>query len=586
ASTLGGIIKIVSKKPDLTAFSGDVSISGVTVDDGASGYSTRGSVNVPLIQGLLAARVSLYDREDPGYVDNVLTGQSNINLDHAYGGRLSLRYQPMDKLIFDLTGLIQKLNAAGGTTEWLDPNTLRPIYGYAKYSTLGNTTASMQLSLFSLSANYDTGWGTLTNSLGSAHSFNDLEHLATTAELGPVLLPLFHLTSPPIAVEGNNTIPESTKTTDELRFTSIRMNHFLGQAGLYYTHETVGFGTNLGLIQYPGATPLPAPFNPILNAVQDGTYREYAGFGDLTYYITDDLDATAGIRYSHNEQTSTNGESGILANSALQTFRFSASDESYLFDLRYRVSPQLSTYLRAASAYRPGGPQTISLPGLPTSFGPDTDWNYEVGAKGLWLDGRLNANLAVYYIDWRNIQLTTTYKDIAQITGNSGDAKSEGVEFSGSYEPVRGLVFGANAAFDEAVMTAANPANTAGARVGDPLPYVPKWSGALTGDYSFPLAPDVKGGLGASWTYTDWRYSAFSENTTNPRTVLPSYPLLGLRGHVDWNQYNLALNVDNVANKQTFTNITYQQSFPGQTVPGLAYPLQPRTVRLTLSMKF
>ncbi|MGH8211510.1 MAG: TonB-dependent receptor plug domain-containing protein, partial [Steroidobacteraceae bacterium] len=65
ASTLGGIIKIVSKKPDLTTFSGDVSVGGVTVGDGGPGYSARGAVNIPLIQNVLAARLSAYDREDP-----------------------------------------------------------------------------------------------------------------------------------------------------------------------------------------------------------------------------------------------------------------------------------------------------------------------------------------------------------------------------------------------------------------------------------------------------------------------------------------------------------------------------------------
>ncbi|MGH8211112.1 MAG: TonB-dependent receptor plug domain-containing protein, partial [Steroidobacteraceae bacterium] len=129
ASTLGGIIKIVTKKPDLTTFSGDASVGGVTVDGGGTGYSTRGSVNIPLIQGLLAARVSAYDREDPGFTDNVFTGQTNVNLDHAHGGRLSLRYEPTQQLTIDLTGLIQQLYSRGGALEYLNPVTLQPIYG-------------------------------------------------------------------------------------------------------------------------------------------------------------------------------------------------------------------------------------------------------------------------------------------------------------------------------------------------------------------------------------------------------------------------------------------------------------------------
>ncbi|MGH8209554.1 MAG: TonB-dependent receptor, partial [Steroidobacteraceae bacterium] len=497
---------------------------------------------------------------------------------------LSLRYVPTEKLILDLTGLTQQLHSLGDTLELLDQHTLRPIYGYDKYSAFSNDTTTTQLTVFSLNANYDTGWGTLTNSVGFARFFADYTPFDFTPTFGPLLARL-HLTSPPIALEGVNTIPESKKTTEELRFTSIRMNNFLWQVGLFYTHEDVAEPHTLVAVNYPSGALLPAPLNPLLANQQSGTYREYAGFGDLTYYFTEALDATVGTRYSHNQQQAVDSSTGRLGTGTTVPLSSSASDESYLFDLRYRASQQLSTYLRAASAYRPGGPQTVIAPGLPTTFGPDTDWNYEIGAKGLWLDNTLSTNLAVYYIDWRNIQIATTYST-STITGNGGNAKSEGVEFDGSYEPVRGLVFGANASYDEAVMTSINPANVAGARVGDPLPYTPKWSGALTGDYRLPLAREVNGGVGASWAYTGLRYNTFSADPLNTRVVIPSYPLLDLRAHADWNQYNLALSVDNVANKQTFTNVTFRRLFPGEVVPGFASPLQPRTVRLTLNVNF
>ncbi|MGH8210411.1 MAG: TonB-dependent receptor, partial [Steroidobacteraceae bacterium] len=432
-----------------------------------------------------------------------------------------------------------------------------------------------------MAANYDTGWGTLTNSLGFARSTLDEQNIAFTPAFAPFVLPLLGLTSPPIALPGRQ-FPQSKKTTDELRFTSIRMNRFLWQAGLFYTDESVAFPETLTAVSYPGAVPLPAPINPLLLATRSGSYREYAEFADVTYYLTDALDATAGARYSYNRQTAVDTSAGPLGGAGGNISQHSSSsDASYLFDVRYRVSQQLSTYLRVASAYRPGGPVTVIAPGVPTTFGPDTDWDYEVGAKGRWLDGGLNANLAVYYIDWRNIQTNNTYEGVYVITGNGGNAKSEGVEFDGSYEPVRGLVFGANASYDEAVLTSANPLNTAGARVGDPLPFTPKWSGALTGDYNFPLTPDVKGGVGASWSYTSFRYNAFSHDPTNTREVIPAYPLFGVRGHVDWNRTSLALNIDNVANKQTFTDITFIRVVPGEPVPGYGIPLQPRTYRLT-----
>ncbi|MGH8209679.1 MAG: TonB-dependent receptor plug domain-containing protein, partial [Steroidobacteraceae bacterium] len=72
ASTLGGLIKYVYKKPNLNTFGGDVGVSGAAVT-GDVGYGVRGSVNLPIIPSVLAMRVSGYDRQDPGFTDNVNT---------------------------------------------------------------------------------------------------------------------------------------------------------------------------------------------------------------------------------------------------------------------------------------------------------------------------------------------------------------------------------------------------------------------------------------------------------------------------------------------------------------------------------
>lgn len=589
ASTLGGLIKIVSKKPDLTTFGGNISASGVSVSDGDSGYSARAAVNIPLIQDTLAARLSGYYRDDPGYTDNVdpISGADDINSAEAYGARLSLRYAPTENLDFNLTGLIQKLESPGNTFEFLDQQTLQPIYGDAKYSSLSNTTTQTQLTVFSLTASYDTGWGTLTNASGYGRFYAHYEHFPFTTAFAPIL-PMFRLTSPPVAIEGVRTIPQTQKLSNELRFTSIRMNDFVWQGGLFYTDEDVDQPRGLVLVSYPGGALVPAPFNPLLVASQAGTYREYAGFGNLTYYFTEALDATVGVRYSHNDQDAVNTQAGALAppgGAGNVSASSTDSDVNYLFDMRWRASEQLSTYLRAASAYRPGGPQTVVAPGAANTFGPDTAWNYEVGAKGRWLEGRLNANLAVYYIDWSDIQIGTIVGSTV-ITDNGGDAKSEGVEFDGAFEPVRGLIFGANASFNETEITAVNPTNTAGARIGDPLPYTPKWSGAFTGDYRFPIGPNVQGGVGASWAYKGERFNSFSGDLNNTRVVLPSYSVVGFRGYVGWSQYSLTLNVDNAANKRTFSNVTFRRLAPGQPVPGFGYPIQPRTYRLTLNVNF
>jgi outer membrane receptor protein involved in Fe transport len=64
--------------------------------------------------------------------------------------------------------------------------------------------------------------------------------------------------------------------------------------------------------------------------------------------------------------------------------------------------------------------------------GADTDkiQNYEVGAKGTWLDGRVTTNLAAYLIDWSDIQVQANrVSDSVQFATNIGEARSKGFEF-------------------------------------------------------------------------------------------------------------------------------------------------------------
>ena len=95
AGSLGGLLKYVTAEPDPTHLFGRVQVDGSTVDGGDQGYAVRGAVNAP-INDKLALRVSGYTREDPGYVDDVLTGEDDFNDFRVYGGRAALGWQVSD----------------------------------------------------------------------------------------------------------------------------------------------------------------------------------------------------------------------------------------------------------------------------------------------------------------------------------------------------------------------------------------------------------------------------------------------------------------------------------------------------------
>ncbi len=86
ASTMGGLIKYVLKDPDLDTFSGRIGgdLFGVENASGVGG-GVRGEINAPVIKDQLALRLSAYDENTPGYIDNAITGQKGDNALRQYG---------------------------------------------------------------------------------------------------------------------------------------------------------------------------------------------------------------------------------------------------------------------------------------------------------------------------------------------------------------------------------------------------------------------------------------------------------------------------------------------------------------------
>jgi iron complex outermembrane recepter protein len=133
ASSIGGLLKFVTIDPTTREFSGRVTAGLSKIAGGNDvGYNIRGSINAPLTDSL-AVRASAFRSSDPGYVDNVLTGQPDVNRRNSDGGRVSLLWQPLDAFSIKLSGLIQ--DSTRGGSEDVD----RTLGGQLAQSTLRGT---------------------------------------------------------------------------------------------------------------------------------------------------------------------------------------------------------------------------------------------------------------------------------------------------------------------------------------------------------------------------------------------------------------------------------------------------------------
>jgi outer membrane receptor protein involved in Fe transport len=237
------------------------------------------------------------------------------------------------------------------------------------------------------------------------------------------------------------------------------------------------------------------------------------------------------------------------------------------------------TYARFASGYRAGGINTsAAVFDLPLSFGPDKSQSYEIGVKGQWLDQKLFLDASVYYIDWKDIQLSV-YKEntIQAFVANAGQAKSQGVELSLEARPLHGLAIKAVASYDDAVLTAPFPAESVvQGDKGNRLPQSSRFSGYLSVDQDFPLGA-LTGFLGASLSYVGDRIDNFT--STGARSRFPGYAKVDVRAGGRYGDWKFSLFANNVTDRVTPLGLDPNN-------PVAIFYLEPRTVGLSIAKDF
>lgn len=246
------------------------------------------------------------------------------------------------------------------------------------------------------------------------------------------------------------------KFTAEARLVSERLGRFEFLAGLFYTDESNTYRANLFIADSTG-TPLASPFDVLVRTTTSSDYKELAGYGNLTFYFTDNFDVTGGIRVARNEQKAqTGGPNSVVfyRPRAIANFEFEDTVTTWLGTVRWRPTPDISTFLRAASGFRPGGPQNNPAPppGAQTTIRPDSVWNYEAGVRATVLEGTFNINASIYRIDWTDIQLQGLFNNIV-LQANGGAARVDGAEMEVVARPVTGLTLAANAGYTNARIT-------------------------------------------------------------------------------------------------------------------------------------
>jgi len=98
----------------------------------------------------------------------------------------------------------------------------------------------------------------------------------------------------------------------------------------------------------------------------------------------------------------------------------------------YKPSEETLIFGKISRGYKAGGFPLGTK--QPTPFDPEYVWSYEAGWKQLWLDSRFNTNLAAYYYDYTDMQVTVAHFNPVTGVGipqveNAEGATNWGIEF-------------------------------------------------------------------------------------------------------------------------------------------------------------
>lgn len=602
ASTLGGLIKYVTNAPVIGEVEARVRGAVEDTKGGEMSYHGNAVVNVPLGQ-TLALRASGFYHNIGGWIDSIGTtatdgfdytlasdNQSDINDSLSYGGRASLLFKPSETFDIRLTGFLQNIRADAPSTVESDPNTLRTLYGRQSQSQFSPEFTNIDYRLYNGLINADLGFATLTSSTSYSTQRQRLRDDGTFNLSGIVQALLGAPANDFVLDQRTNT----RKFTQEVRLAGSLADSFDWLIGGYYNDEKGELFQDYVAFEPGTTTPLVFPFE--LGRVDlVSKYKEYAAFANGTVRLTNHFEIDLGGRYSHNKQTASQDAGGVLAGNVPVNTDLSSSDDVFTYSVapKFILNDRASIYARVAKGYRPGGPNVIAPnapAGTPSSFDPDTVVSYEVGFKGETPDRTFALDLALFHIDWDDIQLLTVINGFG-VNTNGSSATSDGLEFTATMRPTTGLAVSLNGAYTDAKLEEDAP-ELVGGRKGDRLPFTPEYAVSLNGDYDWELGAGSEAFIGGSLRYLSKQAGDFDADfraANDRQRQIPSYVTVDLRAGLDFGRFGIEAYVHNLTDAagKTSTGALTANGLPlnpnGAITTGV---IRPRTIGLSLSAEY
>lgn len=328
-----------------------------------------------------------------------------------------------------------------------------------------------------------------------------------------------------------------------------------------------------------------------------------SGFLHVVVHPSSRLNITGGIRYTKEDKDYTFTRYSPIPGQPTSPFvapldgvqrSFSGSRWDYRIAIDYEIADDIRPYAQVATGFKGGGinPRPFFVSQAVT-FGQEKVTSYEIGLKTMLLDRRLRLNGAIYQTDYKDYQAQLLFcPDLSPpglgnncaATQNVADAKIQGFEIEGEFQPVDGLSIDGSVSYVDFKFRNIDPAS--GLTANTRPQFSPKWKYAIGAQYRADL-----GGHGSLTPRLDWAYrSSIESNAINntPGFMMGHVNAVGLLNarltyrspDEDW---EASLAVTNVTDKFYYIN-KYDREAGFNTVFG--QPGRPREWMVSIKRKF
>lgn len=399
-NTSGGAIRIITKKPSYD-FTGSVTASYGNFD----AASFKGFISGPLVDDMVAFSLAGNVGRSDSYYRNIVPGPDGV-----VGGRLEpkgnsnalirgkLLIEPSDNLSILLAGRYSDQNISSlysvldgnSASKQLDPDT---IVATRPYDVALNSLGALSIEVWDLSAtiDLDLGSGVLSSVTGYTKGRTDQVQDSDGAYAPNGRTNMFYAGQ----AEGWFSQDLSFTSTLDGPFNFIvGASYFDGQGEWDPLGVDLGFGPENGITIYG-----------------IGKVKSAAGFGEITYEVTDRLTLIGGLRYSWEERQLNsdilfNGVDVPKPDGAL-TFRGRRSWDRLTprASIRYALTDRDNVYFTYSEGFKSGLITTNYVGPTDTLdvVDPETIIAYEIGYKGNVSDN-ISLNLAAFYYDQQDVQ--------------------------------------------------------------------------------------------------------------------------------------------------------------------------------------